>query len=109
MGQVRQQSARKILRTDPQRPEAFTGRNRLVEPARRSRGYGYCRGARERVKSYLRSLAARFFRRAETERELEDELRSHIQLRVKELERAGLSRASAMRRAQIEFGSAERF
>src|SRR2546423_39062 len=59
--------------------------------------------------SYLRTLAARFLRRSEVERELEEELRSHIQFRADELERSGLSRSSAMRRAQIEFGSAEKF
>jgi putative ABC transport system permease protein len=59
--------------------------------------------------SYLRTLVARFLRRSEVERELEEELRSHIQFRADELERSGLSRASAMRRAQIEFGSAEKF
>ncbi|MFL6520082.1 MAG: ADOP family duplicated permease [Chthoniobacterales bacterium] len=61
------------------------------------------------MKSYFSSLAARFFRRSETERDLEDELRSHIQLRAEALERSGLSRGSAMRRARIEFGSAEKF
>ena len=59
--------------------------------------------------AYLRSLAARFLRRAKTERDVEEELRSHIQLRADELEGSGLSRASAMRRAQIEFGSPEKF
>lgn len=59
--------------------------------------------------AYLKSLGARFIHRAKTERDLDEELRSHIQLRADELERSGLSRASAMRRAQIEFGSAEKF
>jgi predicted permease len=59
--------------------------------------------------AYLKSLAARFFRRAKTERDLEEELRSHIQLRAEALEHAGLTRAAAMRRARIEFGSAEKF
>jgi predicted permease len=59
--------------------------------------------------AYLKSLGARFFHCAKTERELEEELRSHIQLRADELERSGLSPATAIRRAQIEFGSAEKF
>ena len=59
--------------------------------------------------AYLRSLAARFIHRAQTHRELEEELQSHIQLRADELERSGLNRASAARRAQIEFGSTEKF
>ncbi|MFN2622243.1 MAG: ADOP family duplicated permease [Chthoniobacterales bacterium] len=59
--------------------------------------------------AYFRSLAARFLHRAKTERDLDEELRSHIQLRAEELERSGASRATALRRAQIEFGSAEKF
>ena len=59
--------------------------------------------------AYVRSLAARFVRRRQTECELEEELRSHIQLRADELERSGCSRAEAERRARIEFGSQERF
>jgi hypothetical protein len=58
---------------------------------------------------YLRSLFARFVRRAETERELEQELASHIDMRADHLERLGLTRAEAERRARIEFGGHERF
>src|SRR5438270_8566280 len=59
--------------------------------------------------AYFRSLAARFFRRSQTENELEEELRAHIQLRTDDLERSGLGRREAERRARIEFGSQERF
>src|SRR5690349_18137783 len=59
--------------------------------------------------AYVRSLAARFVRRRQTERELEEELRSHIQLRADELERSGYTRTEAERRARTEFGSQERF
>src|SRR5438270_14069300 len=59
--------------------------------------------------TYLRSLFARFVRRAETERELEQELASHIAMRADHLERVGLTRAEAERRARIEFGGPERF
>src|SRR5437762_4161294 len=59
--------------------------------------------------AYFRSLAARFFHRSQTENDLEEELRSHIQLRADELERFGLRRAEAERRARIEFGGPERF
>src|SRR2546429_8073474 len=61
------------------------------------------------IVAYLRSLFARFVRRAETERELEQELASHIDMHADELERLGLTRAEAERRARIEFGSQERF
>ena len=59
--------------------------------------------------AYLRSLAARFFHRSQTENELEEELRAHIQLRADDLERSGLDRIEAERRARIEFGGHERF
>src|SRR5205823_7819190 len=61
------------------------------------------------ILAYFRSLAARFFHRSQTENDLEEELRSHIQLRADELERLGLGRAEAERRARIEFGSQEKF
>src|SRR6266576_3460638 len=59
--------------------------------------------------AYFRSLAARFFHRSQTENELEEELRAHIEHRAADLERSGLDRAEAERRARIEFGSTERF
>ena len=59
--------------------------------------------------AYFRSLAARFFHRAQTENELEEELRAHIQIRADDLERLGLTRIEAERRARIEFGGHERF
>ena len=54
---------------------------------------------------YLRSLAAKFLHRSRTENDLEEELRSHIRHRVDDLERSGLDREEAERRARIEFGS----
>jgi predicted permease len=59
--------------------------------------------------AYVRSLAAKFFRRAQIGDEMEEELRSHIQHRADDLERSGLGRAEAERRARIEFGGYERF
>ena len=50
-----------------------------------------------------------FFHRSEIEDDMEEELRSHIQLRADDLERSGLDRAEAERRARIEFGGRERF
>src|SRR6266446_6172019 len=61
------------------------------------------------IPAYFRSLAARFFHRSQTENDLEEELRSHIQLRADDLERSGLRRAEAERRARIEFGGEARF
>jgi len=61
------------------------------------------------IAAYLRSMARRFLRRARNERELDEELESHVQLRADALERGGLERAEAERRARIEFGSHVRF
>ena len=60
------------------------------------------------MNAYLRLLIARFLRRGHTDRELNEELLSHIQHRADHLERSGLERADAERRAWIELGSAER-
>ncbi|ABF42605.1 ABC efflux pump, inner membrane subunit [Candidatus Koribacter versatilis Ellin345] len=58
--------------------------------------------------AYLRSVYAKFFHREEVGEELELELRSHVEMRADDLERSGMSRAEAERRARIEFGSRER-
>src|SRR5271163_3490026 len=52
----------------------------------------------------LRFRIAILFQRSQMNVELEDELRSHIQHRADDLERSGLGRAEAERRARIEFG-----
>jgi predicted permease len=59
--------------------------------------------------SYIRSLVAKFFHRAQLAEEVDEELRAHIQLRADDLERSGLPRAEAERQARIEFGAQERF
>jgi predicted permease len=61
------------------------------------------------IAAYLRSMARRFLRRARTEWEIDEELQSHMQLRADALERSGLERAEAERRARIEFGSRVQF
>jgi predicted permease len=59
--------------------------------------------------AYFRSLAARFFHRSQVEDDMEEELRSHTQHRADDLERSGMTRAQAERRARIEFGDHARF
>ena len=59
--------------------------------------------------AYFRSLAARFLHRSETEDDLDEELLSHVQHRANDLERSGLARVEALRRARIEFGGYEKF
>lgn len=62
-----------------------------------------------RVLAWFRSIAAKFLHRSRIEREMEEELRSHIELRADDLERSGLTRAEAERCARIEFGGYERY
>ena len=62
-----------------------------------------------RLRAYFRSLAARFFHRSTLEDDMDEELQAHIQHRADDLERSGLARAEAERRARIEFGGHERF
>ena len=59
--------------------------------------------------AYLKSLTARFLRREQTEHDLEQELASHIDMRVDDLIRAGWDSTAARRQARIEFGSPENF
>jgi putative ABC transport system permease protein len=57
----------------------------------------------------LRFRIATLFQRSKTNAELEEELRSHIQHRADDLERSGVARPEAERRARIEFGGQARF
>lgn len=57
----------------------------------------------------LRSFLSALFRRNRVESDTEEELRSHVQNRADDLERRGLTRPEAERRARIEFGAHEKF
>jgi len=57
----------------------------------------------------LASLFSRFFRRSKIAEEMAEELRSHIEHRADDLERSGLDRATAERRARIEFGARDKY
>jgi putative ABC transport system permease protein len=59
--------------------------------------------------STLRLLAESVFHRRAVERDMDEELRSHIQHRAADLERSGILRTEAERRARIEFGGYEHF
>jgi predicted permease len=57
----------------------------------------------------IRFRVAALFQRSQMNAELAEELRSHLQLRADDLERSGLSRDEAERRARLEFGPSLRF
>jgi predicted permease len=62
-----------------------------------------------RLLDSARLFGERLFHRSPRNAEMEEELRSHIQHRADDLERSGLSRAEAERRARVEFGGYERY
>ena len=57
----------------------------------------------------LRFRIATFFHGSQMNAEMDEELRSHIQHRADDLERSGLPRTEAERRARIEFGGHVRY
>jgi predicted permease len=57
---------------------------------------------------WLHALIARVFRRDEVAEEMQEELHAHVMLRADDLERRGMTRAEAERRARVEFGARER-
>jgi len=57
----------------------------------------------------LRIRIVSFFRPEDMRAEMEEELRSHIAHRADDLERSGLPRSEAERRARIEFGGREKY
>ena len=57
----------------------------------------------------LRSVISALFHRSLVENEIEEELRAHIQDRANDLERSGVSRAEAERRARLDFGGYQKY
>jgi len=57
----------------------------------------------------LRFRVASLFRRSQMNADMDEEFQSHVQHRAEDLERSGLSRAEAERRARIEFGGHVRY
>ena len=61
------------------------------------------------LRSSLRSLVTAVVYRGRVESDTDEELCAHVQNRADDLERSGLTRAEAERRARIEFGGHEKF
>ncbi|MGC1106787.1 MAG: ABC transporter permease [Candidatus Acidiferrales bacterium] len=62
-----------------------------------------------RVFASLRSVVSALLHRSLVENEVEEELRAHIQDRANDLERSGVPRAEAERRARLEFGGYQKY
>src|SRR5690348_10588109 len=111
VGHLRKQPPRQVLRAHGGRAQTARRGNGELESARgRYQALVECAaGGRMRIIAYLRSLAFRFLHRQALERELDDELRSHVAHRADDLQRAGLDRGAAERQARVEFGGHARF
>ncbi len=59
--------------------------------------------------SSIRSIVSAIFDRSQTEGNLDEELRAHLENRAEDLERSGLTPRAAERQARIEFGGHEKF
>jgi len=59
--------------------------------------------------SWLRTLADFLLHRRRMEREMDEEFRSHLALRMADLERQGVARSDAERQARIEFGGYQQY
>ncbi|HEY6467225.1 MAG TPA: ABC transporter permease [Candidatus Acidoferrales bacterium] len=62
-----------------------------------------------KILAYARAASRALLNRVGLNRELDEEIRSHIAMHADDLERSGLSRAAAERQARIAFGGGERF
>src|SRR5262249_4734270 len=111
LGRFRQQPAREVLRADCCRPQTPPAGSRRLEPA--GGGDRVCAQHATRASmsllSSLRSAASALFHRARVENETDEEFRAHVQNRADDLERSGLMRTEAERRARIEFGAHQKF
>jgi len=57
----------------------------------------------------MRAIWRALFRRRDWERDLADELRSHLELRADDLVRRGMTREQALRQARLEFGATDAY
>jgi predicted permease len=62
-----------------------------------------------RILAWLQSLSDKLFHSSRVSEEMEEELRSHIEHRADDLERTGIDRVTAERRARVEFGGREKY
>ncbi len=62
-----------------------------------------------RLFNAIRARFSALLHRSELQEEIAEELRAHVDERADDLERSGLNRAEAERRARIEFGGFERY
>ena len=57
----------------------------------------------------MRAIWRALFHRRDWERDLDDEMRNHLELRAADLARHGMTPEAAARQARLEFGASETF
>src|SRR5215471_7395753 len=106
MGRVREQASGAILQAYCGRQETLAvGDETLESDDRRDRGNSRCDSGGvmtlwARVRSWTRAMLGR----DRMEREMDEEMRFHMEARAADLERCGIPQAQALRQARLEFG-----
>src|SRR5688500_3341430 len=98
MGQIGQQSPRALLLADSEGPQSADHRNGSLDQA----GRLHCPGSGTRANA---GECLMFGRRSQ--RDFEDEIRSHLELETERLKAQGMSEADAARMARRHFGNVE--
>src|SRR6266478_1745026 len=110
MGRVGKQSKGKVLPPYRGRKAQAAKRSRKVEPHDKGHRWNPAHDSRgsmtllSRFRSWLRAIV----RRSRMESEMDTELRFHIEAFAEDLERSGVPRQEALRRARMKFGGIER-
>src|SRR5580693_3353493 len=109
MGRIGEQPEGEVLPADRGRQKATASRDREVEQddGDHRRHFGNPSGGVMTLAARLRSWLRAIGNRSRMEREMDHELRFHIESYVDDLVKQGVPREEAMRRARIEFGGTE--
>src|SRR4051812_8125053 len=107
MGHVRKQASRQVLQSDPCGRETLAEGDGKLEPRghRHEHGAPSHAGGSMNILRWARSFRNSFFRRAQVDQEMNDELAFHLETRARDLEQSGLTPEEAIRTARLEFGA----
>src|ERR1700756_4005747 len=103
MGGVGNRAQGEVLLSHVRRPGSSEARNRKLDAVDGSRGTDSRRGGGRTAMSWLQRL----FTTRRMDRELDAELRNHIDLMVAQKIRSGMTEEEARRETRLEFGGLE--
>src|SRR5579864_8310970 len=109
MGRIGKQEARALLPADYNRQAPAAIRSRALESDDRGyrRNFANDSGGSMNVWTRLRSWTAAMVCRTRKEREMDEEMRFHMEARAADLVGRGVSQQEALRQARVEFGGME--